>query len=508
MSTLQVTYVKSTDANTPLTLQSANASGGQIVLQSANNDVLFVGPLRFTANVTGDGSGFTLPSSNVANAAFGVANAAFGSSNTLGGQSNSVFGVANAAFGKANTALQNTTGNFAGTLGITGSLGVGTTSITSELTLDGILPKLEVRSGGYLMMRPVANNWDMRVQANGATLRVFSGGDLSNSITTFVHGGYVGIGTDSPSTKLHVYGTGDPVITSESSQAGQAGQFKAVGNGASSYPGFNLYQGSTGYWSMQMRADTHLYLFRQTGSGNVYIPGGDLVVTGAINAGGPYSSATNSIALNNGRILMTKNDDWGMEMAGSNGTRIRFYSSSGGQGTTVGSVQVDGTSAYYYTGNLYVYRQGIKFPATQESSADANILDDYEEGSWTPVFTADTPPTGVTYSSRVGTYTKIGNLVYVRCTILLSSKGTGGSGTVYITGLPFNAAGLAGYAYQNLGGLCYPQSGDTFTAIYGAVYDSGAQIVTHSAPGATSTIAWSSYGNSSKISFSGSYRIE
>ena len=135
----------------------------------------------------------------VANAAFGVANAAYTSSNAD-------FTVSNAAFARANTALQNTTGNFSGSLGITGSLGVGTTSISSELTVDGVLPKLEMRSGGYLMMRPVGNTWDMRLQANAATLNVFSGGDLTNAIATFVHGGSVGIGTTSPSARLNVRG--------------------------------------------------------------------------------------------------------------------------------------------------------------------------------------------------------------------------------------------------------------------------------------------------------------
>lgn len=139
-----------------------------------------------------------------ANSVFGVANGAFGQSNNEVTRLSSSYVVANAAFGKANTALQNTTGNFSGSLGLTGSLGVGTTSISSELTVDGVLPKLEMRSGGYLMMRPVGNNWDMRLQSNGATLSVFSGGDLTNAIATFVHGGSVGIGTASPGGKFHI----------------------------------------------------------------------------------------------------------------------------------------------------------------------------------------------------------------------------------------------------------------------------------------------------------------
>ena len=52
----------------------------------------------------------------------------------------------------------------------------------------------------------------------------------------------------------------------------------------------------------------------------------------------------------------------------------------------------------------------IKFPATQVPSADANTLDDYEEGAWTPTITNITI-TGTNQS--VFKYTKIGRLVFV-----------------------------------------------------------------------------------------------
>jgi hypothetical protein len=96
---------------------------------------------------------------------------------------------------------------------------------------------------------------------------------------------------------------------------------------------------------------------------------------------------------------------------------------------TSGTVVVTGTTPTL---------NGITFPATQVPSADANTLDDYEEGTWTPtVFIAGA--TGITYSRRVGLYTKIGNTVTCEMTIDLSNKGTGaGAGTaVEILGLPF-----------------------------------------------------------------------
>jgi len=68
-------------------------------------------------------------------------------------------------------------------------------------------------------------------------------------------------------------------------------------------------------------------------------------------------------------------------------------------------------------------------------TAQANALDDYAEGTWTPTFEAATNPT-VTYSARTGSYTKIGNTVAVWCSVSTDSV-SGGSGSLKITGLPF-----------------------------------------------------------------------
>ena len=94
---------------------------------------------------------------------------------------------------------------------------------------------------------------------------------------------------------------------------------------------------------------------------------------------------------------------------------------------------------------------GVSFPATQSASSDANTLDDYEEGSWTPVFTAATAPTGVTYDAQSGSYTKIGNSVHLRFGLKLLSKGTGGSGVVRISGLPFLSVNINSYIEPNFG---------------------------------------------------------
>ena len=81
----------------------------------------------------------------------------------------------------------------------------------------------------------------------------------------------------------------------------------------------------------------------------------------------------------------------------------------------------------------------ITFPATQSASADANTLDDYEEGTWTPVVAGGSTAGAGTYSSQEGTYTKIGNMVIVNCFINWSAHT--GTGSFTVTGLPFASNG-------------------------------------------------------------------
>ena len=84
---------------------------------------------------------------------------------------------------------------------------------------------------------------------------------------------------------------------------------------------------------------------------------------------------------------------------------------------------------------------GITFPATQSASSDANTLDDYEEGTWTPTLTFGGGSTGITYTARrVGTYAKVGKLVTVYFFFATTSKGSS-TGNAVITGLPFTNNG-------------------------------------------------------------------
>jgi hypothetical protein len=92
-------------------------------------------------------------------------------------------------------------------------------------------------------------------------------------------------------------------------------------------------------------------------------------------------------------------------------------------------------------GNLGV--NGIVFPAIKVPSTNANTLDDYEEGTWTPAIIGTTVSGTGTYSLRRGTYTKIGDSVHARCWVAMTTH-SGGSGNLRLIGLPFTVGATAG----------------------------------------------------------------
>jgi hypothetical protein len=88
---------------------------------------------------------------------------------------------------------------------------------------------------------------------------------------------------------------------------------------------------------------------------------------------------------------------------------------------------------------------GITFPATAVPSADANTLDDYEEGTWTPVI-ADAASGGntATYTNAGSSYTKIGNQVTVQTYLsAINTSGMTGGNLLFVRGLPFTSNGTA-----------------------------------------------------------------
>jgi hypothetical protein len=135
-------------------------------------------------------------------------------------------------------------------------------------------------------------------------------------------------------------------------------------------------------------------------------------------------------------------------------------------GNLIGNVAQDGTGAVAYNtlgtpaNGAQLNQTGITFPATQSASSNANTLDDYEEGTWTPTVFGETTAGTTSYTIQTGRYTKIGNLV--TCIFRVDWTSATGTGYINIGGLPFTSENVVN-AYG--GG---PINGMGTATVYGA----------------------------------------
>jgi hypothetical protein len=157
--------------------------------------------------------------------------------------------------------------------------------------------------------------------------------------------------------------------------------------------------------------------------------------------------------------------------------------------SSVGDVTVN-------TGNLVIGTsgKGIDFSATSDGSGTmtSEVLDDYEEGTFTPGISFSGASVGVVYANYCqGAYTKIGRKVTANMLINISSRGSS-TGYFQITGLPFTVgttltatsteAPLSFQSWQNLttgfttlAGSAI--SGSTTAGVYGCVKTSATATI-------------------------------
>jgi hypothetical protein len=147
---------------------------------------------------------------------------------------------------------------------------------------------------------------------------------------------------------------------------------------------------------------------------------------------------------------------------------------------------------------------GIRFPATQSASSDANTLDDYEEGTFTPTVIGTTTAGTATYAYNSGSYTKIGNLVTVSFYVSWSSGN--GTGNLRIAGLPFTVANSNNIGAFSIGYI----TNLTLTALNYATSRpavNSTQVIIEQYPtggGSQSTVA---YDGSAELVISGFYYV-
>jgi hypothetical protein len=167
---------------------------------------------------------------------------------------------------------------------------------------------------------------------------------------------------------------------------------------------------------------------------------GNLTVQGNTTLGNAAADTITLTGTVTSNVLFTDNT---YDIGASGATRPRdlFLSRNatvGGSLTVSANVDLSGAAAGQ-----------IAFPASQNAASGANTLDDYEEGTWTPVIGGTGGESGQAYSHQTGRYVKVGKMVYANFSVLLSTEGTI-TGNVQIKGLPYTAVTSANGATGNL----------------------------------------------------------
>jgi hypothetical protein len=144
----------------------------------------------------------------------------------------------------------------------------------------------------------------------------------------------------------------------------------------------------------------------------------------SIGAGSSVTSANGVFVRNQGNAAIT------------NAYGVRIEPQSGATGVNYG-IYNEGTSRF--NGNIGLDTApaasgtGITFPATQSASSDANTLDDYEEGTWTP---SDASGAGLSFTVTSAQYVKVGQMV--TATAVFQYPVTANATACNVGGLPFS----------------------------------------------------------------------
>ena len=212
--------------------------------------------------------------------------------------------------------------------------------------------------------------------------------------------------------------------------------------------------GFAGHTGAQTAYGSHFDLISATSLASTYIKLTNSDFTKQSFIGQETSTVANSFVTGAPAYSLGIAANNGIYFSGSASTLHGFMTSAGAwtfpaniasTSTTTGTVIVTGgmgVSGKAYHGDNIVMSdgKGIDFAAFTDGSVDgtatSQVLNDYEEGTWTPAYTSSGGG-AASYSLQSGSYTKVGRLVTVFFRLVVNGVGTLAAGTLRLTGLPF-----------------------------------------------------------------------
>jgi hypothetical protein len=280
--------------------------------------------------------------------------------------------------------------------------------------------------------------------------------------------------------------------------------------GAASATSVTVDAGAVGTPSITTTGDTNTGIFFPAADTIAFAEGGAeaMRIDSSGNVGIGTSSPTNyanqrTLAVNGtnyGRIdLMAGGTVYGSLYGGTAGPTL---ASSGAlpvlfetNGTERMRILSTGNILSLSGGSTTATGTGITFPATQSASSDANTLDDYEEGTWTPSLGGT-----ATYTTQSGSYIKIGRMVTVKGTFAVLLIGTGSNNS--ISGLPFTCNSLYGLPV----GYFDTINTSVISLSTRTIASSTTLVMTGVASASTAiTDSFNTFKNSTYVEFSGTY---
>ena len=361
-------------------------------------------------------------------------------------------------------------------LNASGNLGIGTTLPSAPLQVQG-------SAGEIRLQRPTASqaDWSFKLPSSGGELTFYDNNNSSEAMR-IDSSGNVGIGVV-PETGWRTSNNEVVLqIDTASIYNNDGNDLYINSNWYLNSSAQNIYIESDFATSYSQQAGNHIWYYAASGTAGNTISfteamridsSGNLLVGKTTTASDPD---TGMVLQSDGVFKSTSDGSRAGDFnrGTSDGEIVRFSK----DGSGVGSIGSEGGDALYIqsgttsgSGLHFKSNVGVIRPARNGATVDnaidlgadtrrfkdlylsggaylggtgaANKLDDYEEGTWTPAYTA---PSGVaTYGVQTGSYTKVGNKVTVIAELQADRNTL--SGLIKIGGLPFSSTGTGGGFY-------------------------------------------------------------